>query len=75
MGFWRSSWSVVRAAREADPFFFSVSWWVLVLESSASSARYCQVLGGTGLALGEPVVPRRVWISLVKFPKFLQATY
>jgi len=47
----------------------------LVLKSSAPSAHYCQVLGGTDLALGEPVVPRRVWISLVKLPEFLQAAY
>ena len=30
---------------------------------------------GTCLALGEPVVPLRVWISSVKLPKFLQAAY
>jgi len=61
------------AAREAG--LLSVSLWVLVLKFSAPSARYCQVLGGTGLALSEPVVPRCVWISLVKFPEFLQAVY
>jgi len=35
----------------------------LVLKSSAPSAHYRQVLSGTGLALGEPVVPQRVWVS------------
>jgi len=30
---------------------------------------------GTGLALGEPVVPRRFWNLSVKFSKFLQAAY
>jgi len=47
----------------------------LVLKSSAPSAHYRQVLGGTGLALGELVVPRRVWISLVKLPELLQTAY
>jgi len=30
---------------------------------------------GRSLALGEPVVPRRVWILSVKLLKFLQAAY
>ena len=30
---------------------------------------------GRSLALGEPVVPRRVWIPSVKLSKFLQAAY
>ena len=59
-------------AREAGPF---VDCDALVLKSSASSAHYRQVLGGTGLALGEPVVPQRVWISSVKLSEFLQSTY
>jgi len=59
-------------AREAGLFVNLDAW---VLKSSVPSAHYCQVLGGTGLALGEPVVPRRVWISLVKLPEFLQTAY
>jgi len=47
----------------------------LVLKSSAPSAHYRQVLGGTGLALSEPVVPWRIWISSMKLPEFLQAAY
>ena len=46
-----------------------------VRKSSAPSARYHQILGATGLALGEPVVPRRVWISLVKLQELLQTAY
>ena len=46
-----------------------------VLKSSAPSAHYRQVLGGTGLVLGEPIVPGRLWISLVKLSEFLQAAY
>jgi len=34
-----------------------------------------QVLGGTGLALSEPIVPRRVRISSVKLSEFLQTAY
>jgi len=51
--------------------------WVLVsilmlgLKSSISSAHYCQVPGGTGLALGEPVVPRCIWVSLEKLLELL----
>ena len=48
---------------------------LLVLKSSAPSTHYRQVLGGSGLALGESVVPRRVWASLVKLPEFLQTAY
>jgi len=59
-------------AREAGLFVDLDTW---VLKSSAPSAHYRQVLGGTGLALSEPVVPRRVWISLVKLPEFLQTAY
>jgi len=59
-------------AREAGLF---VDRDALVLKSPAPSAHYRQVLGGTGLALGEPVVPRRVWISSVKLPEFLQTAY
>jgi len=59
-------------AREAGLF---VDRDALVLKSSAPSAYYCQVPGGTGLALGEPVVPRHVWISLMKLSEFLQTTY
>ena len=59
-------------AREAG-LLFVVEFWVL--KSSAPSAHYRQVLGGSGLALGEPVVPRRVWASSVKLPEFLQTAY
>jgi len=59
-------------AREAGLF---VGRGALVLKSSAPSAHYRQVLGGSGLVLGEPVVPRRVWASSVKFPEFLQTAY
>jgi len=45
------------------------------LNSSAPSDYYHQVLGRTGLAHGEPVVPRRVRILLMKLPEFLQTTY
>ena len=48
---------------------------VLVLKSSTSSAHYRQVLGGTVLALSEPVVPQCVWVSSMKLPEFLQTTY
>jgi len=47
----------------------------VVLTSSALSARYRQVLGGSGLALDEPVVPQRVRILLMKLPEFLQTAY
>jgi len=59
-------------AREAGLF---VDCNALVLKSSAPSAPYCQVLVGTGLTLDEPVVPRRVWISLMKLSEFLQTAY
>jgi len=59
-------------AREARLF---VDRDALVLKSSAPSAHYHQVLGGTGLALAEPVVPRHVWISLMKLSEFLQTAY
>jgi len=45
------------------------------LKSSTSSAHYRQVLGGTGLAHGELVVPRCIWVSLMKLPEFLQTAY
>ena len=61
------------------------SWWpvkrvflsgrTVVLTSSAASAPYRQVPGELVLALGEPVVPRRVWISSMKLPEFLQTAY
>ena len=47
----------------------------VVLKSSAPSAHYRQVLRGSGLALGEPVVPRRVRILLMKLPEFLLTAY
>jgi len=59
-------------AREAGLF---VDRDALVLKCSTPSAYYHQVLGGTGLALGELVVPRCVWISLMKLSEFLQTTY
>ena len=59
-------------ACEADLFVDSN---VLVLKFSTPSAPYYQILGGTGLALGEPVVPRQVWISSVKLLEFLQTVY
>ena len=54
---------------------FSSIVMLLGLKSSASSAHYRQVLGVTGLALGEPVVPQRIWISSVKLSEFLQTAY
>jgi len=45
------------------------------LKSSTPSAHYCQVLSGAGLALGEPVVPWRIWISSVKIPELLQSIF
>jgi len=36
---------------------------------------YCALLWTSCLGIGEPVVPRRVWISLVKLPEFLQTAY
>jgi len=59
-------------AREAG--LFSVCN-ALVLKFSTPSAPYRQVLSGTGLALGEPVVPWRVRIPLMKLSEFLQTTY
>jgi len=56
-------------AQEAGLF---VTCNALVLKSSASSAHYRQILGGTGSALSEPVVPQHVWISSVKLLEFLQ---
>jgi len=47
----------------------------VVLTSSTPSAPYRQVSGGSGLALGDPVVPRRVWILSMKLPEFLQTAY
>jgi len=54
--------------------FLSVSN-ALVLRSSTASAPYRQVLGGTGLALGKLVVPRRIRIPLMKLSEFLQTAY
>ena len=68
----RPVWRLLVVAREAGLF---VDRDVLVPKSSAPSAHYRQVLGGTGLALGEPVVPRRVWISSMKLPEILQTAY
>ena len=45
------------------------------LKSSTSSAYYHQVLGGTGLASGELVVPWCIWVLLMKLPEFLQTAY
>jgi len=47
----------------------------LVLKSVTPSAHYCQVFGGTGLALDELVVPQHVWVSLVKLSELLQTAY
>jgi len=47
----------------------------VVLTSSAPSAHYRQVLVGSSLALGEPVVPRRVRILLMKLPELLPTAY
>jgi len=59
-------------AREAG---LSVDHDALVLKSSAPLAHYRQVLGRSGLALSEPVVPRQVWIPSMKLPEFLQTAY
>jgi len=47
----------------------------VVVTSSTPSAPYRQVPGGSGLALGEPVVPQRVRIPLMKLLEFLQTAY
>ena len=60
-------------AREAG--LFVDRYVFLVPKSSAPSAHYRQVLGGTGLALGEPVVPRRVWVPSMKLSELLQTAY
>ena len=58
--------------REAGLF---VGYLELVLKSSTPSAHYHQVPVELVLALGEPVVPRCVWIPSVKLSEFLQTTY
>jgi len=56
------------------------------MKSSSPSSHYPQIVlqplrlqnapgADQSLALGEPVVPRRVWVPSVKLPKFLQAPY
>jgi len=39
--------------------------------------RWLRYMPGAGrsLALGEPVVPQRIWVPSVKLPKFLQTAY
>jgi len=69
---WRLGQRFLVVAREVGLFLDRDAW---VLKSSAPSAHYRQVLGGTGLALGEPVVPQRVWIPSMKLPEFLQTAY
>jgi len=69
---WVPGWRLFGGACEAD---LCVDLDALVLKSSIPSAHYCQVLGGTGLALDEPVVLWRVWVSLVKLSELLQTAY
>jgi len=59
-------------AREVGLF---VSCNALVLKSSTPSAHYCLVLSGTGLALGEAVVPQHVGILSMELSQFFQTTY
>jgi len=53
----------------------SLYWSDIWLKSSSPSACYRQVLGGTGLALGKPVVPQCIWVPLVKLLEFFQTIY
>jgi len=73
--FWESqlgAWSAASCVAREAGFGVEVCAW---LKSSAPSAYYCQVLGGTGLALGEPVVPRRIRIPSIKLLECLQTAY